>query len=259
MENNKRTIVIKNEIYGDEAQCPIDEKIALRPILSVYGRTVRIAKSEDGKYMIVIHPTKGNNIIVPCEDLETVTNFLERIILNLEKARLDDEFVSAQDGERVKVESPRTFQEEDKGMFEQKRELFEELYKLYGIEFDGFILHKDYNNFLKESPNREKAIYESVKRSVEEDRYFGLLDEHKELSEEDNAKADELLNEIVKIIAMEECQYIVANIDQITIGGRPLEKTRNIAQQLLDRAKVSGSEETLIDFNTLGYSNAVQD
>lgn len=259
MTKEKQTIIIEDEIRSGEAKHSTEERIASRPILSDSKGTIKLIKADNGKYMILIHPIKGNNIIVPCENLEEVANSIEKIMLNLEKARFDDKSISAPTGQRVKVQDPKSsWQQEDKGIMAEKTALYEKLYELYGREFDEWDMYES-SDGLESDDITKTRIFNAIKSRVASNQFVGLLDEKKELPEEETAKAEELISQIVDIIMEEDCNYIFADLDQIEIDGEPLEKTRSIAQDLIDRAKVNDSGETAIDFNALGYNNAVQD
>lgn len=259
MAEDKQTIMIKDEIRSDMAGYSIEEKITGRPILSDLKRTIKLIKTDEDKYMILINPIKGNNIIVPCESLEEVADFIEKIMLNLEKARLDDQFISAPTGQRIKVESSKFAEkQEDKGMLTQKIELYEELYAIYGNEFDEWDMYSKPEGVLEFDEATKERISKKIKADARAG-YGGQLSKPKQLTEEENARADKIIEQLLEIIETEDCNYILANLEQIEIDGKPLETTRNIAQELIERAKVKIGDKTAINFNESGYNNAVQD
>ena len=164
MAEDKQTIMIKDEIRSDMAGYSSEEKITGRPILSDLKRTIKLIKTDEDKYMILINPIKGNNIIVPCESLEEVADFIEKIMLNLEKARLDDQFISAPTGQRIKVESSKFAEkQEDKGMLTQKIELYEELYAIYGNEFDEWDMYSKPEGVLEFDEATKERISKKIK------------------------------------------------------------------------------------------------
>ena len=258
MTKEKQTIIIADEIPGDMGKHSRDENIVARPILSSCRKELKLVRTNEGKYMILIQPARGNNIIVQCADLDEVRNAIEKIMLNLEQAYWEQKFVLAPEGEKVNIDGiPK---DDNKEMLAIKGELYKKLYKLYGRKAHEYQyeMMDNFDGKFENDPDGKQRMFEKIKERVakEDD---GLLAEYKELPEAENAKADELIRKIVEIVMLEGEEYILANLDQITVGGKPLEKTRIIAQKLMERARVSQAEGDVIDFNIVGYSNGIQD
>lgn len=264
MTEEIKTISINSYIKSLGTTNTLEENIVARSIFSDFkGTRLGLAKSNDGKYMVIIFPYSGDKIIVPCENIEEASHTVEKVMLNLEKSRIKEQkgegygIVSALQGDRVKVEiNDRGNIRYTRSRENRKVELYKQLYELYGLKFDKREMYKRIDT--DQYPNDEKIQKEIKDKLFSAERFRAFFDDSlKKMLEEEIPEANQIIKKIVAVLRTEGDSYIIAKLDQITIDGKTLEKTRDVGQYLINKATLNTGEK-VIDFNTQGYSDSVQ-
>ena len=237
-------------------ECQIhEEREIVRSILSDFnGVRLGFIKTNDEEYMIVIYSVFGEKIIIPCQNFEEASAATEKIMLNLEKVRIEREngdrygIISATQGEQVEVQISRPNIRYMHNRRKIENDLYKQLYETYGLEYDdGKIISKDaLRKYNDETLQGAIKLYFKRKAEAKIGTNVNLED----------STADQIIKKILLITRSEEQHYILTSLEQVRIDGEPLERTRTVGQYLIDQARTQ--EENAVDFNKYGYSEGVQ-
>ena len=228
----KRKIEPQRVAYSEDTK---EETLAARSIAPNNDVYIDLFKNSEDKYAITISSQKGNNIVIECDDIEKVNNYIEKIQLNIAKIRINNEEVKIESTgkERVKLTN---------GTYD---------IDIYDSTIENEMLKK-YNELCEiyELPNIDNAVLIDLEFSD----FKGL-----NIPLEREEKIQNLKNQLLQL-KEETTKFVVTNIDQITINGETLEKTRDVANALIENANISENpNEKIVDFERAGYSDAIQD
>lgn len=242
----KDVVHVKKLIINTDMDCTLAERMVERKINECRD-LFHVFKSDDKKLMLLINPPNGNNIILQSDNIEELGNILEKIQLNLEKCRLDKGKISIEsnEGKRVHVDkrNQRFQTKSDASILRKELEKYNEIRKIYGLSERENVSHCAFGNI-----DVEDFKYQIM------DELYGI-DEEKFLSYEEERTVDILIDELVALNKKEDT-YVISNIDDITIWGEKLEKTRDVANYLIEKSKI---DDQIIDFNSVNYGDVIQD
>lgn len=176
---------------------------------------MKINRTQEGTYLLVISPPKGNNIVIESEDLQQLSSTMETIQLNMEKDKIIENYgIESTSTERVKISEDKN--KGDPKIMEQMQGLCNDILRLYGITeleetFDGY---DDFIEYLY-----DLAYEQGIKLNLSNNPEIkSKLDMLKELDQISNT-------------------YILTSLDDIRIGGEQLTDSRETANFLIENAK----------------------
>lgn len=216
------TINVKEIMGGSQSE----DSVLVRNLQNVSRERIAeftIGKGDDGKLILGIFPKDGNNLVVECENLEELKQIANKVILNANKKIVD--------GKQVSIETSL----EDK---ENKR------VRINGMDvpFDA-----EYRKQIQKYDEEISELYNSEAK-----------DDNEEL--ERICKESDINEKIIKAEEKGEKSAIVVDAEQITICGENLEKTRDVADYLVDKSNINTNpDKKVIDFNKNDYDRYTQD
>lgn len=217
------TINVKEIIGGTQSEDSVVAKNLCNVRLEKRIAQFKVGKGNDGKLILGIFPKDGNNLVVECENLEELKQIANKVILNANKKIVE--------GKQVSIETSLEGKE-------NKRVRISGM----GIPFDAEYQMKiqKYNEEIYELYNSEaKDDNEEIERIIKE---------------------SDINNKIIEAEKKGEESAIVVDAKQITICGENLEKTRDVADYLVDKSNISTNpDKKVIDFNKNNYDSYTQD
>ena len=222
--------IIFNAIgYGTE-----EEWMVARNLPTSSELQMEINKTQEGTYLLVIRPPKGNNIIIENADLEQLSMTMKIIQLNVEKDRITgNNGLESVSNDRVKINGNGNCR--DKKVIEQIQSLCKDILTLSGITELDIELFESYDDFMDYV---EDLYYEEgIKLDINSNPVIKL-------------KLD-LLKELDEIVDT----YIFSSLEDVRIGGEKLESSKEVGDFLIKNAR---SEEFNGAVDLSSYPDEIQ-
>ena len=217
------TINVKEIIGGTQSEDSVVAKNLCNVRLEKRIAQFKVGKGNDGKLILGIFPKDGNNLVVECENLEELKQIANKVILNANKKIVE--------GKQVSIETSLEGKE-------NKRVRISGM----GIPFDA--------EYQMKIQKYNEEIYELYNSEAQDD--------NEEI--ERIIKESDINNKIIEAEKKGEESAIVVDAKQITICGENLEKTRDVADYLVDKSNISTNpDKKVIDFNKNNYDSYTQD
>lgn len=207
----------------------------------------QIVHDKYGRNFLLFTPENGTEMVIQLQDYEKMAEDIEKIVLNLEKAKLNG-------NAEVTCNSNRTLQitySENKKSSDSL--IARQLGIMYGVlGFDETELWRYYNYIdqLRQGVNTQDAFLCTLKKQF-------YLDDDYSFSPDQIKKLQPHFRKLENLIGINR-QFRLCDIDQILINGKPLVEARDAANVLIQAARREGDHKT-IDFVNSSYTPELQD
>jgi len=274
-------------IYNRKPDLDMRERLIARDTkYTTHGKDIMICKKEDNSYIIFISPQKGEKIAIECRDIDELDSIFEKVVLNYQIALMKGFPLTFTSKSRDRMEVGIT---DIHGRFQNRAKendcdyeiglILNNLRSIFGLPEDPEIASKytredaingriDLDKKLGLSGMYEEGAptntmgyeeYVPIDFYTQEKRlrYKHVLEN---LTKDQRRIIKGSFKRILKLYEIKEkapTSYAISTVEDLSINGRKLYRTRDALEILTEAAKVKG-KKNVFDFEKAGIDSTIQ-